>query len=158
MNDVPDYVKDLQAMYGMPGDGGFGSAVFFQPQLAADELAAAALDNYKYFVGKSWTPSREAAWMSTWQCVYARAAGDRHDVVAELRDIGDRAVRSSVTMLLDAVDQAAQARQALAAALDDPAVSQLLVYRLGDGEAMSGLLIGARRDDGAAVFLVFLMD
>jgi hypothetical protein len=155
---LPDYVKDLQAVYGAPGAAGFGSAVFFEPQLAADDLEGAALDKYKHFVGKNWTLDRAAAWMSTWQRVYARAAGDRHDVVAELRGISDRAARSSVTMLLDAVDNAAQARQALAAALDDPAVSQLLVYRLGDGEAMSGVLVAGQRNDGTAIFLVFLLD
>ena len=51
------------------------------------------------------------------------------------------------------------ARAALAAAYDDPAVTDLRVYNLGDGGAMSGLLVaGYRKGTGEATFLVFLMD
>jgi hypothetical protein len=155
---LPDNVKDLQTTYGEPSAAGFGSAVFFEPQPAADDLETAALDKYKHFVGKSWTPEREAAWLGAWRKIYTRPSGDRADIIAELRAISDRAARSSVTMLLDSVDNPDQARQALTAAFDDAAVLQLAVYNLGDGEAMSGLLIAARRDDSAAVFLVFLLD
>jgi len=62
-------------------------------------------------------------------------------------------------MILDEVDDAAAARSALAAAYDDPAVTELRVFNLGDGAEMAGLLIAARRgatDD--AIFLVFLLD
>ena len=46
-----------------------------------------------------------------------------------------------------------------AAAFDDPAVTELRVFNLGDGEAMSGLLVAGRRQaTGEATFLVFLMD
>jgi hypothetical protein len=47
---------------------------------------------------------------------------------------------------------------ALSAAFDDPAVRDLLVFNLGDGGAMSGVLFAARRVNGEATFLVFLMD
>ena len=47
-------------------------------------------------------------------------------------------------MILDNIDDAEQARSALSAAFDDPAVTELAVYTLGD--------------DGAATFLVFLLD
>jgi hypothetical protein len=62
-------------------------------------------------------------------------------------------------MILDTVQDAEQARAALAAAFDDAAVTELSVYNIGDGAAMSGLLIAARRAaTGDATFLVFLMD
>jgi hypothetical protein len=62
-------------------------------------------------------------------------------------------------MILDNIEGAAQARAALAAAYDDPAVTELRVFNLGDGEAMSGLLVAGRRQaTGEATFLVFLMD
>ena len=52
-----------------------------------------------------------------------------------------------------------KARAALAAAFDDPAVTELHVFNLGDGGAMSGLLVAGRRQGtGEATFLVFLMD
>ncbi len=47
---------------------------------------------------------------------------------------------------------------ALAAAFDDPAVTELRVFNLGDGGAMSGILVAARRATGDATFLVFLLD
>ena len=49
-------------------------------------------------------------------------------------------------------------RAALAAAFDDPAVTELAAYTLGDGAAMAGILVAGRRDDGADTFLVFLLD
>ena len=62
-------------------------------------------------------------------------------------------------MILEGVEGAEQARAALAAAYDDPAVTELRVFNLGDGEAMSGLLVAGRRGaTGEATFLVFLMD
>jgi hypothetical protein len=47
----------------------------------------------------------------------------------------------------------------LAAVFDDPAITELRVFTLGDGGAMSGLLVGGRRGaTGETTFLVFLMD
>jgi hypothetical protein len=62
-------------------------------------------------------------------------------------------------MILDTVQDADQARAALAATFDDATVTELSVYNIGDGAAMSGLLIAARRaETSEALFLVFLMD
>jgi glycine cleavage system aminomethyltransferase T len=62
-------------------------------------------------------------------------------------------------MILDAVQDADKARAALSAAFDDATVTELSVYNIGDGAAMSGLLIAARRGaTGESTFLVFLMD
>jgi hypothetical protein len=42
---------------------------------------------------------------------------------------------------------------------DDPAVTELRVFNLGDGGAMSGILVAGRRAGTAdATFLVFLLD
>lgn len=155
---VPDHVTELRAVFGPPSDAGFGSAVFFQPELVADDLEEAALDTYRRFVGRGWTESREAAWMGVWKLVYERGADDRHDIVAELRAIEDAGARSWAMTMLDAIDDPEKARSTLAAAMDDATVRRLAVYNLGDGEALSGLLVAAQRDDGAATFLVFLMD
>ena len=48
---------------------------------------------------------------------------------------------------------------ALSTAFDDPAVTELRAFNLGDGGAMSGLLVAGRRSPGGeSTFLVFLMD
>ena len=62
-------------------------------------------------------------------------------------------------MILDNLEGAEQARSALAAVFDDPAVTELAVYNIGDGGAMAGILLAGRRQGtGAATFLIFLLD
>jgi hypothetical protein len=62
-------------------------------------------------------------------------------------------------MVLDNVEGAETARAALSRAFDDPSVMELRAFNLGDGGAMWGLLVAARRGaTGEATFLVFPMD
>ncbi|MCB0042035.1 MAG: serine hydrolase [Caldilinea sp.] len=158
-SDAPaDPVAALQAAYGPPSQAAFGSAVFYEPQAGGADLEALALEQYKYFVGELWERYGEAAWMGPWRQVYARPAGATPDIMAELSAIDDFDASLSVPMILEAVDEAEQARAALAAVYDDPAMAEVAVYTLGDGGAMSGLLVAGRRTTGDAVFLVFLLD
>ena len=157
-NSKPSYVANLEAAYGAPSQAGFGSAVFYEPLAAGDDLAEAALAKYKYFVGNLWERYGEDAWIGPWKEVYVRQAGTSPDIVAELRGIADADARASVPMILEVVENVEAAQKALSAAHDDPAVTELRIYNLGDGGAMSGLLVAARRDTGEATFLVFLMD
>jgi hypothetical protein len=155
----PDYVMQLKAAYGGPSQQGFGSAVFHETLASTDDLTQVSLSIYKTFVGQLWERYGEQAWMGPWRAVYTRKAGATPDIVAELRAITDGDARRSVPMLLDDIDAAQAARAALSAAFDDPAVSELRVFNLGDGEAMSGLLIAGRRGaSGETTFLVLLMD
>jgi hypothetical protein len=79
--------------------------------------------------------------------------------VAELRGIQDADAALSVPMILDNIEGAEKARLALSSVYDDPKMTDLRVYNLGDGGAMSGLLIAGRHvGSGEAVFLVFLLD
>jgi len=151
-------VTALQALYGAPSQAGFGSAVFFDQLKPTDTLADAALAKYKFFVGDLWERYGEDAWMGPWKEVYTRQLGGKPDIVAELRGIADRDAKQSVPMILDNIDDADNARAALSAAFDDPAATELAVYNLGDGEAMSGILVAGRNADGATTFLVFLLD
>jgi hypothetical protein len=156
--DKPPYVTDLEAAYGPPSQEAFGSAVFYEREAAAGSLEQAALEKYKYFVGDLWQRYGEDAWMGPWKEVYARKPGATRDIVAELQGIADRDAQLSVPMILDVAENAEKARQALSAAYDDAAVTDLAVYNLGDGGAMSGLLVAGRRDTGETTFLVFLLD
>jgi len=61
-------------------------------------------------------------------------------------------------MLLNSISDSKEAQESLALAFDNADVQDLLVFDLGDGGAMSGVLIAARRQNRDAVFLVFLMD
>jgi len=154
----PDYVTKLESAYGAPSQNGFGSAVFFEQLKGTDKLEEAALRKYKYFVGEIWERFGEEAWMSAWKEVYARKPGAKHEIVAELQGISDRDAGLSVPMILSVVENAESARQALSAAYDDKTVVELRVYNLGDGGAMSGLLIAGRRSSGETIYLAFLYD
>jgi hypothetical protein len=157
-NDKPSYVTQLEAAYGAPSQAGFGSAVFHEALKQGDDLTQAALAKYKYFVGELWERYGQDAWMGPWKEVYARKSGGPHKIIAELKGITDSDARLSAPMILDVVENAEAAQKALSAAYDDPAVTELRVYNLGDGGAMSGLLVAGRRVTGEATFLVFLMD
>jgi hypothetical protein len=61
-------------------------------------------------------------------------------------------------VILNGTEDPNSSSAVLAEAFDHPDVEDLLVYNIGDGGAMSGLLVAARRTNGEATFLVFLMD
>lgn len=155
----PVYVTNLEAAYGAPSQAGFGSAVFYEPMADDMSLAQMALDKYRYFVGDLWEQYGAQTWMVPWKEVYSRPSAPQADIVAELRAIADPYVALSAPMLLDNIEDAQAACTALSAAYDDPVVTELRVFNLGDSAALSGLLIAGRRQaTGDALFLVFLMD
>ena len=152
----PAYVTALEAAYGAPSQSGFGSAVFFETADASD-LEKIARANYKYFLGKNWEQFGETLWLKEWKLLYARGK-NKHDIVAELQAIPAAEAKLSVPMILENIENADAARAALSAAYDDASVSQLLVFSIGDGEALSGILIAGQRTNGETTSLVFLMD
>lgn len=154
----PQYVLDLQTYYGEPSQEGFGSAVFYKRVKTADLLEQIAQEQYEYFVGDKWEDWGPETWLAPWKEVYCRKPGAPRDIVAELGGIEDFMAQLQVDMILNNIENAKKAQKALAAAYDDETVVQLCVYLIGDGEAMSGLLIAGRREKGETTFLVFLMD
>jgi len=154
----PDYVQALEKSYGSPSREGFGGAVFFEVVELDDDLEDLAQKYYQFFVGDLWERWGEEAWMGPWKEVYGRESGAKHEIVKELQDIEDREAARSVPLILDVVENAEEAREVLSTAYDAPEVNELRVYNTGDGEAMSGLLVAGRRENGEAAFLVVLMD
>jgi hypothetical protein len=149
----------MEAAYGAPSEAGFGSAVFHEVLKGTDDLSQAAKVKYRTFVGQLWDRFGEEAWMGPWKQVYVRDPAAGPDIASELRGIVDGDARLSVPMVLENIEGADGARAALSAAFDDAEVSALRVFNLGDGEAMSGLLVAGRRGaSGETTFLVFLMD
>ncbi len=143
----------LEVSYGAPSQAGFGSAVFTEELPTSVILEDTAREKYRYFVGELWDRYGEEAWMGPWKEVYVRGPEDGGDIVAELRGISDPDAALSAPMVLD-LNSAA-----LSAVFDDAAVTEMRVFNLGDGAAMSGLLIAGRNaETGQATFLVFLMD
>jgi hypothetical protein len=156
-SNIPVYVVELESAYGAPSQAGFGSAVFYEAAIAAVDLEQAALDKYRYFVGDLWERFGEAAWLRTWRLLYTRS-DRRRDIASELLASADRDARQLAPLIVDNGSNAASSRQALAAAFADESVTLLQVYKIGDGAALSGLLIAGWRENGAAIFLVLLLD
>jgi hypothetical protein len=152
-----DAVPALIAVYGPVDSPGLGSAVFQQDALAAKSLEEAALAQYRQFVGASWE-KREANWRAGFRELYRRPPGDTRGIAAELRAIKEPALRSVVTAMIDDMEDAAAARAALAAVFDSPAVADLQLYALGDGEQFAGVEVAARYAGDRGVFLVLLLD
>lgn len=161
MNSSPPplYYTDLVTLYGAPSQAGFGSAVFYDQTEPGSDLEQIALHYYQHFVSPLWEQFGGDAWMSAWKLVYNRPAKMPPDVVAEVKGISDRSVAQFVPiLLLDDTDNSDPARQALAAAYDDPLVTAVSVYAIGDGAAMSGLLLAGSRTTGEVTILVSLLD
>jgi hypothetical protein len=154
----PDYT-DLVNLYDTPSQAGFGSAVFDQLIEPGTDLEAIALRYYQYFVGKLWEQYGESAWMSTWKQVYIRPDRIQPDIVAELRAIADPLAAQYVPiLLLTETDDEDRAQQALATVFNHPQVTDLRVYEIGDGAALSGLLLLGSRTTGETTILVSLLD
>ena len=150
-------VAALEAAYGPPSQAAFGSAVFHAPLDPAMDLEQAALAHYQHFVGELWQRFGGSAWRGAWREVYRRPADKPADIVSELQTIDDPEAASAVDMILNGVDDPDAARSALAAVFDDLGMREVGVFAIGDGAAMSGVLVAGRRDD-EEISVVFLMD
>lgn len=156
---LTEAVAVLQAIYGPPSQAGFGSAVFFDQIEPGTDLEAIARRSYQHFVGKLWEQYGESAWMSVWKQIYVRPNGIQPDIVAELKAIADPlAVQYVPILLLIETDDQIRAQQALATVFNHPQVTNLSVYAIGDGSAMSGLLLAGSRTSGETTILVSLLD
>jgi hypothetical protein len=154
----PEYT-DLVNLYGAPSQAGFGSAVFYELIEPGSDLEPIALQYYQYFVGSLWAQYGESAWMSTWKQVYVRPYGIQPDIVAELGAISDPLAANYIPiLLLTETEDQSKAQQALAAVFNHPQVTNLKLYAIGDGAAMSGLLLIGCRITGETIILISLLD
>lgn len=155
----PESVIDLEKVYGSASQNAFGSSVFYDPAKNLEEsLEEAALAKYQYFAGETWDRYGDENWLGEWSQMYQRSASTERDIVAELRAIADSRARPSASLLLENIEDEAEACKSLASVFDDQLVSELSVFKIGDGGAMSGVLIASRRSTDETVFLVLLMD
>ena len=155
----PANVLKLEKIFGGPSQNAFGSAVFFDPDGEPPaNLESPALAWYQHFAGKSWEQFGPDNWLANWRLVLARDKGQSKNIVAELQTIGDQQAMLSASMLVENHEDPKLAKLALTQGFDDPSIEDLRAYRIGDGQAMSGILIAARCQRVGSVYLVFLMD
>ncbi|MEW9838609.1 hypothetical protein [Mesorhizobium marinum] len=156
INPKPAYVLDLERSFGGPSESGFGSAVFTSSSSSSQELEARAFEVYRHFVGPLWDRWGETAWKGNWRLAYRRAGVG--NIIAELGSLTDPDATSTARLMLEGTEDPTAAKAAVVLAFDDSAIVDLMIFNLGDGAAISGLLIGARRQNGETTFLVTLMD
>lgn len=149
----------LQKIYGGPEVTGMGSSVTEIALPEQGKLEEIAKQRYQKFCGEIWERFGPKNWMSQWAEVYRRPTGQTGKILEELRGLEDHNASMAGSMILDNIDEPESAHEILSEVFDDPAINRLSIFRLGDGEAYSGLLIAADRGPGqAAIFLTFLMD
>lgn len=124
-----------------------------------DALVTVAREVYRDFVGELWERYGADAWLASWSLAAARDSDRAASVIDLLESLEDPLTRSAADMLVNANPDPDAARNALIVAFDQERVGHMEIYSIGDGEAMSGVLIAAHiRDASEATFLVFLMD
>lgn len=159
-NSRPACVTALEAAYGAPREGGLGSSVFFVAGPGTMELEELGKAYYQRLVGKEmWDRIGGEQWLRQWGEVYRRGAElAGAGIRAELRGIGDHEARMLADLLLEVAETNEGAREALAQCFEAAAVEDLRIYKMGDGEAISGLLMVGRWENGDTVLLGMLMD
>ena len=144
-------------VYGKPSSAGFGSAVFYNT-INDTTLESAALNNYKAFMGGQWNTDSESRWKSTWKRCYERPQGTTPDILTELNNIKDPDAKRSVPLLTELIEQADQGKAALATVFNHPDITKVQVYNIGDGEALSGLLLCGLFAEQVYCSVICLMD
>lgn len=99
---MSDHVAALEAVCGAASAAGFGSAVFHGRLAPDEELARAAFETYRGFVGPLWERFGADAWTGPWKEIYARPSGSRAGLVAELKGLEGPDASSSASMVVDA--------------------------------------------------------
>lgn len=152
-------VTKLQSIYGGPEVQGMGSSVLELSVPAGESLEELAKQRYQEFCGEIWERFGPENWLAQWAEVYRRPDGQAGDIVRELRELQDQPTELAGSLLLDNIDEPETAVAALAEVFNHPSIRRLSIFRLGDGEAYSGLLIAAERTEAKQLAtLSLLMD
>ncbi len=163
--NLPAYATALLAHYPQNHRGVLGLHLHYQALSPTTDLGQVA---WQYYCDRFVQGARHPeGWRQQWQWVYQRAAATPRHCLRELltgvylADF-DYFQDPLLDVLLDGAEvdsaEAAPAQQLLAAAFDAPEVTDLRIYRLGDGEVIIGLLLAAQRSNGEVIMLAYLGD
>jgi hypothetical protein len=158
-DDLTTAIGRLTETFGGPSQNTLGSGVF----LSETNLDSAKLDDYaksmyQHFVGKAWEQIGAENWDKTWQILYRRPAESKTGILKELQSLGDAATELAASQLTENHDDPEGAAGAIVGVFDSPSISCVSVYRIGDTEAITGVLLAGLLTTERAIALVFLMD
>lgn len=143
---MSETISRLQEIYGGPEVRGLGSGVIEIPLDDESRFESTAKERYRVFCGEIWERFGPENWMGQWAEVYRRPVakgGSAAAIESELRGLEDHPASMAGSLMLDNIDDADAAKETLKRVFDDPAIRRLSIYRLGDGEAIFGIMIAA---------------
>lgn len=169
---MSEAIAKLQQIYGGPEVRGLGSSVI---EVALDDesrFESTVKERYRVFCGEIWERFGPENWLGQWAEVYRRPeieievegevegegeGGSATAIEDELRKLADHAASMAGSLILDNIDDAEAARDALQRVFDDPAIRRLSIYRLGDGEAIFGIMIAALAGSPGRIVMMITM-
>lgn len=158
-NHWEEAVEQLISVFGGQSQNTLGASVFqSSSSTTSAELENFARSCYKHFAGKSWGAFGEENWSKPWALLFHRASGTAPNILQEIDSLSDPATALAGSQLTENHDSPADAAKALQGVFDSADIQDLRIYRAGDSEAITGLLIAATSKSHQAVVLVFLMD
>jgi len=96
--------------------------------------------------------------MKPWKKVYHREVESMTGIVTELAAIADADAKRSIALLTEFIPDPAAGIKAMASAFDHRDVKDLSVFTIGDGEAMSGIMVTAIYSGSYCCSVIALMD
>jgi hypothetical protein len=158
-DDLTKAVQRLEELFGKPSRNTLGASVFVSDSpVACKDLEAFAKSKYQHFVGDAWESIGPENWTATWELQYHRPEGVCGDILKELVDLEDPATSLAASQLTENHDDAQGAALGLQGVFDSPEIQDVSIYRIGDTEAITGVLVAGILRTGNAIALVFLMD
>lgn len=157
--DLTRAVAKLTEVFGSASQNTLGSAVFqSDSKVDLETLDDYAKSVYQHFVGKAWEDFGSENWNKTWQMLYRRPVGSAGNILEELKSLGDAATELAASQVTENHDDPTAAAQGLTGVFDSPSLSSVSVYRIGDSEAITGVLLAGLMPIEKAIAMVFLMD
>lgn len=158
-DDLTKAAQRLEELFGKPSQNTLGASVFLSDStVACKDLEAFAKSKYQHFVGDAWESIGPENWTAKWERQYHRPEGMCGDILKELRDLEDPAASLAASQLTENHDDPQGAALGLQGVFDSPDIQDVSIYRIGDTDAITGVLVAGILRTGNAIALVFLMD
>lgn len=149
----------LQALLGPCAPVGMGDAVCHEPLAAGVPLETWARDKSLVLANKGWENFQPEMWRAQFRELYRRPESATGAITDELAALTGDNIELVIGNFLDNRDNAGELKQSLTAVFDAPAMSEVVVYRIGDGQALAGvLLVGRQRGKNEVTCVYHLWD
>jgi len=141
----------LQALLGPCGPVGMGDSLCREPLPAAASLDEWARAKYLVLANKNWEVFDPEAWLAPFREVHRRPKDSPGEIVEELLALHGDNIELVIENFLTNREDASELKGALAAVFDGRSMAEMVIYAIGDGEALKGVLIVGRHRTGDEV-------